>query len=607
MDEFIQMKMSKCWSADFETTTDEKDCRVWAYSLSNIEEPEKFLYGNSIDDFMEWCANPKENYTLYFFNLKFDSAFILDWLYRNNFDYIEDIKDRKDQTFTTLITDMGQFFTIDIYFHVHKHNVNKVRIIDAAKIFPNFSVERLAKGFGLPISKLKLDYHAKREIGHELTREEIDYIRNDVEIVARVLKVMFERGLTKMTIASNAMSNFKGHFKYFRTYFPQLEDAVDAEIRKSYKGGFTYVNEIYREKVCGAGVTLDVNSLYPSIQRNEMLPYGQPELFEGKYEYDPSHPLYIQVIDCVFKLKEGKIPSIQIKNNLDFVANEYLTSSDDKIVTLYLTKPDFELFIENYDIYCEHYLGGFKFKGKAGFFNDYIDYWTEQKIKASKENNPAQRQIAKLMLNSLYGKFGLSPRAGKKIPYFEDGVVKFKSLPKEKREAVYIPVASFITALGRSKTIRTSMKIREWSIKNKGYDAYVYSDTDSIKALLTEEDIEQLKQEGIIDIDDYKLGYWALEEHFDRILAIRQKCYITEHNGKCCPTVAGLPKYLAPLLTMDNFKRGFTTKGKLLPDLIELAKANGATVEELEKIHHKLTYKYVKGGVILSDTDFTIK
>ena len=202
------MNTSKCWSADFETTTDEKDCRVWAYSLSNIEEPEKFLYGTSIEEFLEWCANPKENYTLYFWNLKFDSAFIIDHLIRSGYEFIEDKKDKKDNTFTTLITDLGQFFSIEIYFQVHKHHVNKVKIIDALKIFPNFSVERLAQGFGLPISKLKLDYHKQREIGHQLTQDEIDYIRNDVEIVARVLKVMFERGLTKMTIASNALSNF---------------------------------------------------------------------------------------------------------------------------------------------------------------------------------------------------------------------------------------------------------------------------------------------------------------------------------------------------------------------------------------------------------------
>lgn len=601
------MNISKCWSADFETTTDPNDCRVWAYSLSNVAEPEKFLYGNSIDDFMEWCANSKENYILYFFNLKFDSAFIFNWLYLNDFEYIEDNKQRRDCTYTTLVTDLGQFFTIDIYFRVNRHNVNKVRIIDAQKIFPNFSVERLAESFGLPISKLKLDYHSRREKGHQLTKHEIDYIRNDVEIVARVLREMFNKNLTKMTIASDAMSNFKDHFRYFRKYFPKLEEHVDSEIRKSYKGGFTYVNPIYQEKTLGAGVTLDVNSLYPSIMKKEMMPYGEPVIYDGLYKENPEYPLYIQVMECAFKLKEGKIPTIQLKNNLTFAPNEYLTSSNNRIVCLYLTKPDFELFLENYDFWFEKYEGGFMFRGRAGFFNKYIDYWTEQKIAAGKEGNKGKRQIAKLMLNSLYGKFGLSPKAGKKIPYFEEGILRFKTLPKETREAIYIPIASFITAYGRCKTIRTAQAIRDWSIKNKGFDAYVYSDTDSEKVLLDDNDLEQLKKEGIIDLDDYELGFWACEEHFDRILAIRQKCYITESEGKCHPTVAGLPKYLAPLLNMVNFKKGFTTKGKLLPDLVEMAKANGATEEELEKTHHKLTYKYVKGGVILADTDFTIK
>jgi hypothetical protein len=321
------MKISKCWSADFETTTDENDCRVWAYSLSNIEDPDKFLYGNNIEDFIEWCANPKENYTLYFFNLKFDSAFILNYLLKSGFEYIEDEKDRRDNTFTTLITDTGHFFTIKIYFTVKGHKSNYVKIIDAAKIFPGFSVERLAKGFGLPISKLKIDYKEYREVGHILTSEEVDYIRNDTEIVARVLKVMFERELTKMTIASNAMNNFKDHFKYFRKYFPKLDPTADAEIRKSYKGGFTYLNDKYAEVIRGAGVTLDVNSLYPSIMYNEPMPYGQPVLYDGKYQYDPTHPLYIQVITCKFDIKPDKIPSIQIKHSLDYQGNEYLLIS----------------------------------------------------------------------------------------------------------------------------------------------------------------------------------------------------------------------------------------------------------------------------------------
>jgi hypothetical protein len=137
-------------------------------------------------------------------------------------------------------------------------------------------------------------------------------------------------------------------------------------------------------------------------------------------------------------------------------------------------------------------------------------------------------------------------------------------------------------------------------------DKYYYSDTDSIHSGLTSEDLEELKD--ILDIDDFRLGAWAVEvPEFTRAIYIRQKCYIEEIDGEVSVTVAGLPKYLAPLLNMNNFKRGFTTKGKLLPDLVEMAKANGATEDEIEKIHHKLTYKYVKGGVILSDTDFTIK
>jgi hypothetical protein len=38
-----------------------------------------------------------------------------------------------------------------------------------------------------------------------------------------------------------------------------------------------------------------------------------------------------------------------------------------------------------------------------------------------------------------------------------------------------------------------------------------------------------------------------------------------------------------------------------------MARENGATEEEIERIHHKLRFKHVPGGVILEDTDFTIK
>ena len=395
------MKMSKCWSADFETTTDPNDCRVWAYSLCNIEDPSEFIYGNNILDFFEWCIE-NENYTLYFFNLKFDGSFIISWLLENGFEYIEDKKDRADCTFTTLISDIGQFYSIEIYFEVKGHKTNKVKILDAMKIFPNFSVERIADSFGLPISKLEIDYEQYRPEGYELTQTEIDYIRNDVEIVARALHEMFAAGLTKMTIASDAMQNFKDHFPNFKKCFPELPKEVDADIRMSYRGGFTYASDKYTEQEVGKGAVLDVNSLYPHCLRNKPMPYGEPKMFIGEYQEDLAYPLYVITFTCFFEIKPDKIPCIQLKNNLSFIANEYLKSSKNEQVTLTLTNVDFELFKEQYNFWNVTYHGGWKFMEADGLFDNYIDYWTEEKIKAGKEGNKGKRQIAKLMLNSLY-------------------------------------------------------------------------------------------------------------------------------------------------------------------------------------------------------------
>lgn len=167
-------------------------------------------------------------------------------------------------------------------------------------------------------------------------------------------------------------------------------------------------------------------------------------------------------------------------------------------------------------------------------------------------------------------------------------------------------MASFITSYARNKTIRTSQAVRDFTIKKYGEDRYWYSDTDSLWGGLTLEDLNELKD--IIEIDDFKLGAWALEkENVERFLGIRQKCYIYEMDSKIHVTVSGLPHYLAPLITFDNFKRGFTTAGLTLKMMQEQARKNGATEEEIKKLHHKLRYTYVNGGVVLEDTDFTIK
>ena len=186
------------------------------------------------------------------------------------------------------------------------------------------------------------------------------------------------------------------------------------------------------------------------------------------------------------------------------------------------------------------------------------------------------------MLNSLYGKFATKMEAIQKIPYLEDGKVLYKLGDKEEKEGLYIPIGAFITSYAREKTIRTSTLIKEYSINKYGKDMYIYSDTDSIKTTLPLEELEKF-----CEIDPVKLGAWKYEGTATRSKFVRQKTYleefINEDNEKeIVITCAGMPKECYKYVEWKTFKEGFSCSGKLSP-------------------------KHVKGGIILKDTEFTIK
>ena len=603
------MKKCRKFTADFETLVNKDSTRVWAYAICEIGNTDNFIYGNNIVDFIKWCANPKENYVIYFHNLKFDGCFILNYLFTNGYTWIKSSKEKADKTFTTLISSMGVYYSIEVYFEVGK-KINKVIFYDSLKLLP-FSVKKIANDFHLPISKLEIDYKKNRSVNHKLTKKEIEYIKNDVTIVAMALESMFKNDLTKMTIAGNALKSYRSMVKNFNRYYPNIPNGIDADIRKSYKGGFTYLNPTYKNKIVYNEVVLDVNSLYPHVLHSKLLPFGKPIFFEGEYKKSTLYPLYIQMLTCSFELKKDKIPTIQLKNNLKFLPNEYITSSKGDLITLTLTNIDLDLFFEMYDVKDITYHAGWKFKGQYGLFTRYVEKWTNDKINAKKENNYSLYIISKLMLNSLYGRFAKNPNVRVKIPYLEDGILHYRLSDLEESKGLYIPVGTFVTAYARNITIRASLKIKEYSLNTYGEDRYIYSDTDSIHVTNLSDD--ELK--NIVEVDDYKLGAFKIEEKARRGKYIRQKCYIQdviiseeEYNegikgefkdsyfkdDKGCYalrcTIAGLSKDLGrKYVNFDNFKEGFTLRA-----------------DETDK-EHKLGYKQVKGGVVLIDTDFTIK
>ena len=66
---------------------------------------------------------------------------------------------------------------------------------------------------------------------------------------------------------------------------------------------------------------------------------------------------------------------------------------------------------------------------------------TGKKIEASKNKNSGQRTLAKLMLNSLYGKFATSLSAINKIPKMDSsGVVTFENGDEKPKSGLYLPI-----------------------------------------------------------------------------------------------------------------------------------------------------------------------
>ena len=226
----------KKFTADFETATWlEDETYVWAWATCEIGNEENLQIGNDIDGFIEYCLN-QNNATFYFHNAKFDCEFLIYWAFTHGFRHVENIKEAQDMTFTTLISDMGQFYTMTLYFVKRGHHIKKITFIDSLKIIP-FGVDAIAKSFNLPISKLKIDYNEVRERGHILTEAERAYIKNDVLIVAKALNFLFNEGLTKMTQGSNALNDYKDILtkSRFEHFFPKLDKLLDDDLRKAYR------------------------------------------------------------------------------------------------------------------------------------------------------------------------------------------------------------------------------------------------------------------------------------------------------------------------------------------------------------------------------------
>lgn len=577
------------WAVDFETTARADDCRVWAWGACSIDDPNKFVWGKSIESFLDW-AQHEDHPMCWFHNLKFDIQFVNSKLLTSGYTWTEK-RSTKPKTFNTLITPTGEYYAARIVFSNENRHPKTLELYDSMKLL-NMSVAAVAKSFGISFDKQEMDYHKDRPKGYEPTPLELHYLNADCKIIAIAMKKLQENGIDTITIGQSAVEDFKKRNPNFKSYFPKLPKEVEEDVRQAYKGGFTCLNRAYQEKETGPGFFLDRNSMYPTMLMKKPLAVGRPVFFRGKYEPTPAFPLYIQKVSVSFTLKPGKVPFLRSKNHPKYDRAFYMESSEGELITFTLTSPEIELLFENYDVDDIVYGSGWKFAASTQIFDDYIEHWSHEKEVAKEEDNKAKYAIAKMYLNSLIGKFGGRSSGRQCRPSLDDnGVVVYKAEGREERSSLYSPVALFATAYARVDLVRTIQKIRDFGMRKYGKDCWIYSDTDSIGVSLPIEDLAELDKE--IELDDAIMGAWKIEKVFSQARFLHSKCYmIVDESGIPHATVAGMPRELASRLRFDQFQIGFTTDS-MKDD------------PELEKLM-ALRPKSVPGGVILEPTVFSI-
>lgn len=662
----MKQREYRYFMGDFETTVykGQVNTEVWASALVELFS-DKVTILHSIAETFDYLVSLNCNVVVYYHNLKFDGAFWLSYLlvdkkFTQAYDKIgdkeTDVKWKQqfkmfNNTFKYSISDRGMWYSIIVKVKNHF-----IEIRDSLKLLP-FSVKRIGESFGTKHKKLDMEYTGFRYAGCEITKEEQEYIANDVLVVKEALEIMFKQGHNKLTIGACCLEEYKKICRSsleiqldYAEMFPNLYDfKIDKQehkydnagdwLRKSYRGGWCYLVKGKENKIKTNGTTADVNSLYPSMMSSKSgnkYPIGLPKFWTGNFipeEALKDNMYYFVRIKTRFYIKDNYLPFIQVKGDLKYKGTESLETSDvynhenddyfpyyiDKNgniqqakVELTLTMTDYQLIKEHYELVDFEIIDGCYFYSMVGIFDEYINKYA----KIKKESKGALRELAKLFLNNLYGKMASSTDSSFKIAYVKDDKsIGFMQVVENEKNPGYIAIGSAITSYSRNFTIRAAQK-NYYGAEKRGF---IYADTDSIHCDLLPQEIKG------IEVDDKEFCCWKLESCWDKAIFTRQKTYI-EHvthenlvpleeskqynNIKC----AGMPKKCKDLFelsmkgTADVNENWSDDEKEFLFD-----KDNKPIVRDYSdfkvglKVPDKLRPIRIRGGVLLVNTTYEMR
>ncbi len=338
------------------------------------------------------------------------------------------------------------------------------------------SLRELGKNFQIKYMKLDFDVEAEKDFKSEKAQE---YLRNDCLGLYEILEKFSNWGLNdgklKGTLPSQSLHVFTQGF--LKTKLHQLNENQEEFIRRTYFGGRV---EIF--KMQGEGLYYyDFNSLYPAVML-EPMPTGQCSYVET---YHTDKIGFYKIKADMGDIKIPPLPTL-INSKLYFPGGQG---------TFYTTTAEIKLLIARGIKF--KVIEGLVFDSKEVIFKDYIEGM--YKLRCEFAKGTMENLISKLLMNSLYGRFGMkreqsellfsyNPPMGCKVYDEKYGLYQVES---QSRSPYILPyLASYITSLARAKLYNL--------IVTAGFDNVYYCDTDSLitsKRLPVGEGLGELKLE----------------------------------------------------------------------------------------------------------------
>lgn len=548
---------------DIETKVYNNKMEAICISIFDGKNPKSFFINNfrdskeMIEKSIKYLCKPKyDGYRVYAHNFSmFDSIFLLNSI--SNLADSLNIKNRDG----TLIEISARFKNVNLKFRdsyllltSSLDKLGKSFLNEKKSYFPYDFINETSLSYEGIVPNIKYfndiklneyEEYSKAFKGKKwnLENETIKYCESDVILLYKVIKKfntkiynLFHVDVLKYpTLPSLAFGIYRSNFLNEFWNIPILEGKVYEFISKSYRGGhvdvYHHFNKWY-EKV----YRYDVNSLYPYAMANFNMPVAFPIEFEGDilnneiyeivaetfnlkkrfgfFECDISTPqdLFIPVL-----LKKVKIPKEGYRTIAPVGEWNGVYFSEE---------------LENARKY------GYKFKVYKGYlfnneniFKDYVDEL--YKMKCNSISGDPEYMISKLLLNSLYGRFGMEPISSITKLVTEEGLNEllennveitnkigleknFLVSYKEKNDKDNSPVSNSNVNISLASAITSYSRIVMSFYKHlPGYKVF-YSDTDSI----------DLNKPLPVEYIGKDLGKMKLEHIWKNVVYLSSKCYI---------------------------------------------------------------------------------